>query len=200
MVMIKATGVILAGGKSRRMGADKAFLEVGREGMIERVAAELLKVFDEVLIGGGSEETGRRLGLKILKDRISEGGPLSGIHTALHGAVYPKCLVVACDMPFVNADLAHYMIKQAEGYDVAVPRHGIHLQPLFAVYDKSSIPVVEKSLQDARYKIIDFYTRVRVNYVNEENLRTFADIDTAFFNVNTPVDLMEARGLADKKE
>lgn len=58
----------------------------------------------------------------------------------------------------------------------------------------------EKSLQDDIYKIVDFYPRVRVNYVNEESLRAFADIDTAFFNVNTPVDLIKARGMADKKE
>lgn len=197
--MIQATGVILAGGKSRRMGADKAFLEVGREEMIRRVAVEMMKVFDEVLICGGGEETGRRLGLRVLTDRVQGVGPLSGIHAALHGAIHQKCLVAACDMPFVNADLARFMIRQAEGYDVAVPRHGVHLQPLFAVYSKSCIPVIEKFLLGARYKIVDFYPLVRVNYVNEDLLRALSDIDIAFFNVNTPADLNKARQMAGEK-
>lgn len=198
--MIQATGVILAGGKSVRMGTDKAFLAVGREGMIQRVAEELRSVFAEVLICGGNEETGNRLGLRVIADLIKGGGPLSGIHAALHGASYQQCLVAACDMPFVSAGLARFMVRQADGYDVAVPRHGIYLQPLFAVYSKSCIPAIQKSLRASRYKIVDFYPRVRVNYVNEENLRALADIDIAFFNVNTPVDLDRARVMADKKD
>lgn len=198
--MVQASGVILAGGKSRRMGVDKAFLEVGREEMIRRVAEELKRVFPEVVICGGDEETGKHLGLKVLPDLIKGGGPLSGIHAALHGASYRKCLVVACDMPFINSALASFMIEQAEGYDVAVPRHGVHLQPLFAVYSKSCIPAIEQSFMVSRYKIIDFYPRVRVNYVSEEKLRELADIDIAFFNVNTPVDLERARAMAETKE
>lgn len=198
--MFQATGVILAGGKSKRMGTDKAFLDVGREAMIRRVAEELAKLFAELLICGGEEETGKRLGLRVITDLIKGGGPLSGIHAALHGAKYGQSLVVACDMPFVSAPLAQYMIRQAEGYDVAVPRHGIHLQPLFAVYSKSCSKVVEESLHAGRYKIIDLYPRVRVNYVNEENLRAIANIDTAFFNINTPAELARAREMAGKEE
>lgn len=195
---MQATGVILAGGKSTRMGADKAFLEIGREEMIRRIAGELKKVFKEILICGGKEETGKRLGLKVVGDLIKGGGPLSGIHAALHHMSHQKCLVVACDMPFINAGMAQCIVKHAEGYDVAVPRHGIHLQPLFAVYGRGCIPAIEQSLAASRYKIVDFYPMVRVNYVSEEKLRALADIDFAFFNVNTPVDLEKARELERK--
>ncbi len=191
--MVQATGVILAGGKSRRMGVDKAFLNIGREKMIRRVAGELRKIFKEILICGGTEEIGVQLGYKVVADIIKGGGPLSGIHAALQHMSYQRCLVVACDMPFVNAAMAQYLVKQAEGYDVAVPRHGIHLQPLFAVYDRDCLPAVEKSLKAFKYKIADLYQLVRVNYVREENLRALADIDFTFFNVNTPVDLEKAR-------
>lgn len=197
--MIQATGVILAGGKSRRMGADKAFLEVGREAMIQRVAAELGQIFAEVLIAGGSGEAGRRLGLRVIPDLVEGGGPLGGIYAALSGAAHEKCLVAACDMPFVTGGLAQFMVRRAEGWDVAVPRHGIHLQPLFAVYSKGCLGAIGQTLRAGRYKVIDFYPLVRVNYVNEEDLRTLADIDVAFFNVNTPRDLDAARDLARGK-
>ncbi len=196
--MVKATGVILAGGKSRRMGVDKAFLAVGREAMIERVAIELSKVFDEVLISGGSEDAGRRLGLKVLPDLIVGGGPLSGIHASLKGASHEKCLFVACDMPFVNSGLAQFMIEQSEGYDAVVPQHGIFYQPLFAVYGKVCMQTIEKFLAFRKYKIADFYSHVRVKYINEKYLKAFASIDTMFFNVNTPVDLEKARVMAEK--
>jgi len=197
--MIQATGVILAGGKSVRMGTDKAFLKVGSQCMIEHIAGELTKVFSEVLISGGDPATGSRLGLRVLDDLVESNSPLSGIHAALHGALYDKCLVVACDMPFVSADLACFMIKQVEGYDIAVPRHGIYLQPLFAVYCRSCLPAIEKSLSSARYKVDDFYPLVRVNYVSMESFCSEADIDTVFFNVNTLVDLNKAREIANKK-
>lgn len=83
-------------------------------------------------------------------------------------------------MPFVTAALARFMITQADGYDVAVPTHGIHLQPLFAVYDKNCIGPIEQSLLNNVRKVIDFYPLVRVNYVNEKYLRAIADIDFAF--------------------
>jgi len=197
--VIEATGVILAGGKSRRMGFDKAFLPVGREAMIERIAAELVEVFPEVLISARSEDFGRRLGIEVVPDLFTGGGPLSGIHAVLKRSRYPRCRVVACDMPFINIDLARFMVGQSKGFDVTVPKHGIYLQPLFAVYSKDCIPTIEKFLELKRNKVVDFYPYVRVNYVDETLLRTFTDIETAFFNVNTPADLEKARDLAEKR-
>ncbi|MDD4239752.1 MAG: molybdenum cofactor guanylyltransferase [Desulfotomaculaceae bacterium] len=196
MAIYEAAGVILAGGKSRRMGSDKTFLEVGQAGMIQLVAAELQKVFKEILIAGGSEETGRKLGLKVVADLIPGGGPLSGIHAALNAASHDKCLVVPCDMPFLKAELAALMVSMAQGYDAAVPTDGVYFQPLFAVYDKSCIKAIEQALRAGRYKVVDFYPQVRVNYVNEKLLRELADTGKAFFNVNTPTDLQQARVMA----
>ncbi|OPY57867.1 MAG: Molybdenum cofactor guanylyltransferase [Pelotomaculum sp. PtaU1.Bin035] len=196
--MIQATGVILAGGKSIRMGTDKAFLKVGRQNMIEHIAGELKKVFSEVLISGGDPETGRRLGLRVIADLIEGNVPLCGVHAALHAALHEKILAVACDMPFITAKLACFMIRQVEGYDVAVPSHGIYVQPLFAAYNRSCLPVIEKSLSEARYKVSGLYSLLRTNYVNMESLCPDIDIETVFYNVNTPVDLHKAREMADK--
>jgi len=197
--MIQATGVILAGGKSVRMGTDKAFLKVGPQCMIEHIAGELKKVFSEVFISGGDPETGQKLGLRVIADLIEGNSPLCGIHAALHGALYEKILVVACDMPFITAELACFMMRQVKGYDIAVPRHGIYLQPLFAVYSRSCLPVIEKALSTFKYKVDNFYPFVRVHYVNMESFCPDIDIETVFFNINTPVDLHKAREIADKK-
>lgn len=198
--MTRAAAVILAGGKSSRMGMDKAFLTVGRDAMIERVVVELRKVFEEILISGGDEETGARLGLEVVPDLIQGGGPLSGIHATLIMAQSQKCLVVPCDMPFLSVGLAEIMIQQSEGYDVTVPQHGNYLQPLFAVYSKRCIHPIEEALNNDRHKVVDFYPRVRVNYVSETLLKAAADIDTVFFNVNTPLDLEKARMIEKKKK
>ena len=197
--MADVAGVILAGGKSRRMGTDKALLTVGRDAMIERIAAELGKVFKEILISGGNEEIGARLGLKVVPDLIKGWGPLSGIHASLLAAQSRKCLLVPCDMPFLSAELARIMAGLSDGYDVTVPQHGDYLQPLFAVYDKNCIRAVEEALRDGRHKVADIYPRVRVKYVSEMILRAAADIDTVFFNVNTPLDLEKARIIEKKR-
>ncbi len=191
--MVKASGVILAGGKSRRMGEDKALLSIGKEEMIGRVALVLKRVFPEVLVCGGCEKTGSRLGLRVVQDIIKGGGPLCGIHAALHSISHDRCLVVACDMPFISAPMAAFMVEQSAGYDVAVPRRGEFLEPLFAVYAKSCLPAVEEQLSAGCRKVTGFFPKVRVKFLDEEELRAFADPEVAFFNVNTPRDLQKAR-------
>ena len=191
--MLKATAVILAGGKSARMGCDKAFLTVGRQCMIQRVAGLLKAVFAEVLIAGGSVEAEEQTGLRVVGDQIPGSGPLGGIHAGLTAAVNPLSLVVACDMPFISPDLAGLLVERAEGHDAAVPRHGVYLEPLFAVYRKTCIPAIEESLLSLRYKVGGFYSRVRVSYVNETDWRPLTGPGEVFFNVNTPQDLKEAR-------
>jgi molybdopterin-guanine dinucleotide biosynthesis protein A len=199
ILMVETTGVILAGGKSSRMGTDKALINIGQKGMIERVAGELKKVCSEIFVSGGQEETGKRLGLKFIADLIPGRGPLSGINASLHTAAHDYCLVVACDMPFISAELANLMIREVEGYDAAVPSYGQYLQPLFAVYCKSCLPAIESYLASGKMSVTKFLPMVRVNYVTEEKLNLFADMETVFFNVNTPEDLNKARKLLVKE-
>ena len=193
-VMLEATGAILAGGKSLRMGAKKAMLRVGRQLMVQRVADELKKVFPEVIISGDDQEVGGSLGLPVVPDLVSLGVPICGIHAALHAARHPVVLAVACDMPFVTGNMAELMVSLVDGYDVAVPKRGEYLQPLFAVYCRSCLPAIEKRLSAGESKTTCFYEDVKVNYVDLEKY-TGLDWEAVFFNVNTPGDLRKARGL-----
>jgi len=194
--MVKASGVILAGGKSRRMGEDKAVLPVGKGEMIARVALVLKQVFPEVLVVGGCRQTGEKLGLRVVQDIIEGCGPLGGIHAALRSISHDRCLVAACDMPFISAPLAAHMVERSAGYDVAVPRRGRFLEPLFAVYTVNCLFAVEELLLAGGRKVTDFFPRVRVKYLDEGELGDLADLDAAFFNVNTPLDLEKARWMA----
>ena len=193
--MLNATGVILAGGKSLRMGTDKAVLMVGREKMVEHIAHMLQRILPEVLISSNDPETCRNLGLPVVTDILDNKVPLCGIHAALSAAKHEYVFVIACDMPFVEDRLVSLLIQEGEGYDVAVPRHGGYLEPLVAVYRKNCIPAIEKYLFEEKKKTDGFFGDVRVNYVDMEEHQDI-DKEAIFFNVNTPQDLKKARDIA----
>ena len=190
-----ASGAILVGGKSRRMGMDKPALLLGGQPLIERVIDALAEVVDEVLLVG--QEAGRfaRLGLPCVADLVPGGGPLAGIHTALAAARHPVCVVVACDMPFLQPALLAYLLEQAPGWDAVVPRVDDHLEPLHAVYARSSLPTIERMLRKGERCPLDLYPRVRVRYVNSDEIAAFTNGWRSFINLNTPEDLAMAQML-----
>jgi molybdopterin-guanine dinucleotide biosynthesis protein A len=120
------TVAIQAGGKSSRMGEDKAFVQVGGRPLIEIVRDRVTPLADELLLVTNEPEAYAHLGLRIVGDRYKECGPLGGMETALYHARYGDVLMVACDMPWLNVDLLRYMLalrtERAEGVDVIVPR------------------------------------------------------------------------------
>jgi molybdopterin-guanine dinucleotide biosynthesis protein A len=197
--MLQATGVILAGGLSLRMGSEKATLKIGQQVMIHRIANELKKVFPEVIIAGNiQEDVDNYIGIPVVPDRIDRGVPICGIHAALYAASYPHILVVACDMPFVTSQMAEQMVQLSSGFDVVVPRKGPYLEPLFAVYHRNCIPAIEKWLSGGKRKTDGFFQYVKVNYIDED-IFVNIDWDVDFFNVNTPGDLHKARKMAETK-
>jgi len=116
------SGAVLVGGKSRRMGRDKALLAVGGQPLLQRVVEALREVTDELLLVGVGAERYAWLGGRAVDDLVPGGGPFAGVYTALSVARHSHCLVVACDMPFLNTDLLRYMRQQAMGWDAVVPR------------------------------------------------------------------------------
>lgn len=184
-----ASGAVLVGGESRRMGADKALLPFRGRRMIEWVVEALSGVVDEVLLVGRGADRLAGLGLPTLEDRLPGGGPLAGIYTALEAARHPHCLVVACDMPFLDPALLAYLLEQAPGWDAVVPRPQDHLEPLHAVYARSCLPVIRDMLAAGELCPLDLYPRVRVRYVEEEEIAAFRGGRRSFVNFNTPEDL-----------
>ena len=188
---------IIAGGQSRRMGRDKAFVELGGSALIERViqrSADLGQA--ETILITNKPADYAHLGLPMYRDALPDKGSLGGIYTALLQARCPAVLVLACDMPFVNTDLLRFMIAQLDAAtDIVVPRVDAYPQALHAIYRQTCIKPIRAQLEANRLKIIRFYDQMRVRYLDEAD---YAEIDPAgssFANLNTPAELEQARQL-----
>lgn len=189
---MSASAVILAGGKSSRMGFNKAFAELNHKRMIEIQLEELNNYFSEVIIVSNDPELYSYLGVKIVGDIIPGKGPLSGIHSGLIECSHEDCFTIPCDMPFISGEIGHRLLELARGFDGAVPKLDGKLEPLCAIYKKICIPAIEDCLLKDKHRIIDFYTRVNLRYVEVLD-PFFKETARVFSNVNTPSDLAEAR-------
>ncbi|KYH31243.1 molybdenum cofactor guanylyltransferase [Neomoorella mulderi] len=198
--MYKAAGIVLAGGKSTRMGTNKALLPLGQESMLATVVTALRPLFPEIIVVTNTPELYRDLKARLVPDVIPGRGPLSGFHAGLLASPYWHNFIVACDMPFLAPDFIKYLLEQAPGYDVVVPRRGEYLQPLHAVYSRGCLRAIEDCLAGGNYQAFAFYPRVKVRYVDIDRLAGFSDPEKIFFNINTPADLARARRMLHEKD
>lgn len=189
------TGIVLAGGKSSRMGFNKACIEFGGKRLIEATVDCLRALFPEVLIIANDPPLYAYLGVKVIPDLIPDSGSLGGIYTGLSAASHPACFFVACDMPFLNADLIKLLIRESEGWDVVVPRVGGELQPLHAVYAKSCLPLIKEAIDGGVLKIARFFPKAKVKIIEEPAIRVVDPHLLGFMNVNTPPELEQAEAI-----
>lgn len=197
--MIKAAAIILAGGKSTRMGRNKAFVRVKEHQMLEGVIRVLTGEFPEIIVSI-NDNLFDDLGVKTVPDIFPDHGPLGGIHAGLRTSSYAMNFLVACDMPFVDVRLAVHMVKSAAGYDAVVPRLRRYYQPLFAVYSKTCLTAIENRLKQGQNKIVSFYPDVKTRFMGINEIELFGDPEKMFFNVNTPVDLDMAKVMAGREK
>ena len=186
------TGVILAGGKSSRMGQNKALMSLGGYRLIERVVGVLQQVFPTLLLVTNTPEDYAPLGVTMVGDVYSDKGSLGGIYSALYHAQTPYSFVVACDMPFLQAAVIRYLLAQAADYDVVMPDVLGEMQPLHAVYSKACLPAILRRLEANRLKIVGFLPEVRVRTVVADELRSLDPELLAFQNLNTPAEFHAA--------
>lgn len=189
------TGIVLAGGKSSRMGFNKAFIEFGGRRLIEATVECLAALFPEVLIIANDPPRYAYLGVTVIPDLIPESGSLGGIYTGLSAASHPTCFFVACDMPFLNANVITLLVREAEGWDAVVPLVGGELQPLHAVYAKSCLPFMKEAIDARILKIARFFPKVKVKVIEEPALRAVDPDLLGFMNVNTPLELERAEAI-----
>ena len=186
------TGVLLAGGNSSRMGRNKALMTLAGQRLVDRVLAVLSSVLDDLLMVTNSPELYADLGVRMVPDVVAGKGALGGIHSALHHAAAPHCLVVACDMPFLNADFLRYIVDQRTAYDVVVPIAGGRPQPLHAVYGKACLQPIARRLETDRLHVVGFFPDVRVREVTAQELAAFDPEGLSFRNLNTPEEFADA--------
>jgi len=199
------TSIILAGGRSSRLGREKLAEVIAGKSLIERAISRLSALSQEILIVISQKQARSSLSsytypeAKTVVDLYPETGSLIGIYTGLVHSSNFLNLVVACDMPFLNLELLRYMVKVAPGFDVVVPGIGDKMEPLHAVYSKNCIKPMEDLIKQGNLKVTGFFDSVKVRYVGEEELDRFDPEHLSFFNINTETDLKRARMLAARE-
>jgi molybdopterin-guanine dinucleotide biosynthesis protein A len=189
----RVSAVVLAGGKSRRLGVDKALLKLDGELLLARILRTLAKLSDDLLVVADDRAKLAHLEAPVVPDVLPGRGALGGIYSGLQSMRYPRGLLVACDMPMLNPELLRYMILLSSSFDVVIPRIGDNVEPLHAVYSKACAGPIAEILQRGDARIVDFFPRVHVRYVEQGEIEAFDPQLLSFFNINEPEDLEKAR-------
>ena len=193
----EVTGILLAGGKSRRMGEDKRHLVVGEQTLLERGLAVLRSTFQDVLVVIAQDSPPLGVDARVVRDLVPDCGSLGGLYSGLMQATTPWVFVVACDMPFLNqAVIAQFTSRRATA-DIVMAKLDARLHPMHALYGKQCLPVLEQMIGARQLKIQEMvsHTSLRVQYVTEKDLLTIDPSGRSFYNVNTLADLEAARSL-----
>lgn len=178
------TGVILVGGKSRRMGKDKAFLEFSGKPLFERVLEIYRESFHRILLVGDRRERFAGYGLPVLED-IFPGSALGGLYTGLYHAQTEYVFISPCDLPFPNKDVLDHICSLRKGFDAVVPATLRGFEPLFALYAIKCLEPMRRLLESGNYCVYDFYPQVRIRYVPDEELAKLDTEGKSFLNINT---------------
>ncbi len=193
------TGVILAGGESRRMGKNKALLQLAGNSLVGHVIRRMHIVTDELLLITNSPSEYAHLSLPTYEDIFPNTGALGGIYTGLSYASHDAVLCVACDSPFLEPKLLTYLVSYLGGYEAVMPytfckdaRQTI-LQPLCAAYSKRCLHLIELMFQESELRAHAFQERARVKRVPPDIWQRFDPDGTSFFNINTPEDFDRAQ-------
>jgi molybdenum cofactor guanylyltransferase len=191
--------VILAGGKSRRMGFNKALMNIEGRPLIRVLIERLLPLTSQILISSNDEDSYQFLNLPIIPDYYRDQGPLAGLHAAMTSHISQLYIVLACDLPNLQESLLRHLLSVVKGFDAAIPRSQDGLaHPLCAVYRRTCLPLIENALQRGTNTVIDTFldNSLRIRWV-EPNEGLFKDTDLA--NLNTPEDLQRLRFPEDTK-
>jgi molybdenum cofactor guanylyltransferase len=174
-----ATAIVLAGGKSKRMGVDKSLLPFRGKPLIQHVCDQVRPHFDEILIAGGENRQFGFLEAPVVPDEVPDQGPLRGIASALAASCHDLNFVIACDVPFVNCVLLRTLLQESHGYDCVVPVtvEG-HYEPLFAIYRKSALPGMLHALEEGKRRVIAAFPHCRVKAVAFSGLDGIENINT----------------------
>ncbi|MEA3485827.1 MAG: molybdenum cofactor guanylyltransferase [Candidatus Aerophobetes bacterium] len=187
------TGIILAGGKSRRMKKDKALLEIGKKQVIKLIVEKLKIVFDNVLIIGNSSLDYRFLGVRAAEDIVSGKGPLGGIYTGLSASQSEYNFICGCDMPFLNVDLLRFIISEIDDNDIIIPVIKGFVEPLHAIYSKRCLPAIKSHIEAEDLKVKNFFPKVKCKCLPEDKIKKYDPHLLSFSNLNTPQMLELAR-------
>ncbi|HEY6001068.1 MAG TPA: molybdenum cofactor guanylyltransferase [bacterium] len=194
------SAAVLAGGRSSRMGSNKALLEVGGRAMLARTAELLRPLVDDLFVSANDPAPYADLGLRVVPDVHRDVGAIGGIHAAIAAAAHPVVLCVACDMPHLAPAVLELLLgADAEGADALVPLVGGRPEPLLALYCRGALPGFERAIRGGRLRVVDALEGLRVRHVAERDLAAADPGLRSFVNVNTPSELAAAQAGAPER-
>lgn len=185
--------VILAGGQSRRMGFNKALIDLDGRPVISILIDQVRQLTGRILISSNDDSSYRFLHCPVIPDQFAGCGPLAGLHAAMRCSDCSLYIVLACDLPNLQARLLRNLVALAEGFDAAIPRTADGIaHPLCAAYRKTCLPVIEKALEKGSNKFIETFLddTLAVRWIGPDE-GVYAPADLA--NINTPEDLRNLR-------
>jgi molybdopterin-guanine dinucleotide biosynthesis protein A len=187
------SGILLAGGKSERMGADKRYIEYGGRTYLDIAVERLKRVADEVIAVTAEGESIGFDGVRSVNDIAPGKGPMMGIYTGLKAMTNTRCIVNPVDTPGLTAGLLEYMKEISGGFDVVMPVWKNNPEPLIAVYSRNVIPVIKRFFEEGRNPAPHLLAAegdgLGVRLIAESEIARFGDPELMFRNVNTPEDL-----------
>jgi molybdopterin-guanine dinucleotide biosynthesis protein A len=191
---------ILAGGQATRFGGrDKSALLVNGRSILDRQLASLAPLTDDLMIVGDRDVAPGAIPLRAVPDVVPGSGPLGGLHAALTAARGDVLLLVACDMPYLSAPFAEYLLSLAGDADIVVPESERGYHPLCAVYTRACLEPAAAQLADRQLKMRELVDRMRTRVVPIEDIRRFGDPHRLLANVNTPADYAGLEALQGHK-
>jgi molybdopterin-guanine dinucleotide biosynthesis protein A len=192
-----ATAIVLAGGKSSRMGTPKALLLFDETPLIVHIVSALRDLFAEVVVVASRGQELPDLSARIAYDEVAHQGPVSGIRNGLNAmatgvAATDVAFVVSCDIAFLKPQLIAHLVSLISGYDIVVPCWRGRWQPLHAVYRRSVAKTLDDHVARGELRLMSVLQELHVRIVDESEIRRFDPDGLSFFNINTPSDYDEA--------
>ncbi len=185
--------VILAGGRSRRMGFNKALLDLDGRPLISVVIDRVRPLTDRILISSNDEASYRFLNFPVVPDRFMDCGPLAGFHASMLSNISSLYIMLACDLPNLQSPVLSNLVSLADGVDAVIPRteDGV-VHPLCAVYRRTCLPSIERALQRGTNKVVETFLNdtLVVRWVGPDEGQ-YREADLA--NINTPEDLQRLK-------
>ncbi len=180
--MVTISGVVLAGGKSRRFGRDKGLYPFRGVPLVKNALDILQPLCDEVLISTNDPESYKSFDVKTIMDIYTDCGPLGGIHSGLTHADGDLIALIPCDTPFVPSSLYTFLLHHIGSHQAIMPTHGKYTEPMCAIYAKNCLDQIEQAMAEKRYKILDALKTIDASFINVED-QAFFEPDI-FHNIN----------------
>ena len=194
MLRSEITGIVIAGGNSRRMGADKGLILFGGKPLISYPVEKLLETCTQVIISANSHHYDF-LGLPVINDLATGGGPMMGIWSSLMSSSTEYNLVLSCDMPLITAGLLQHLIDSANGCTAAIAWHRGFAEPLCGIYSRSLMKELENHIREGKFKLITFLEKIEACQIEIDKKLPFYH-ENLFLNVNTPQEVKLGENLA----